>query len=401
MRTVRIAVALAAVAALAAAPAHGRSPEARLRTALAKQMKQAGKNSGAYVQDVTTGRVLYQRRARTLRTLGSVNKLHSVATALLRLGPETTFDTIVRGAGTRDSAGVFHGDIYLVGAGDPTLDGTDLPALQKALQTAGITALDGRLRGDGTALDELRGTRATGYKPDPDINGLLGALVYDRAIEGRFYVKEDPAAHAARRLATGLTDRGFPATPGEPAAAPKDALELGRIPAPPLRILARRTLAPSNTFNAEMITKVLGARLGGAGSTAAGLTVIKQTLTDRFKVTPELIDGSGLAYGNRNTPQGLVRLLARIANRPAGKVLYSALALAGRSGTLAERMKDTPAEGRCRAKTGTLPAISALAGYCKARNGHRLAFAFLMNEVLVTKARVWQNNMAVALARYR
>jgi D-alanyl-D-alanine carboxypeptidase/D-alanyl-D-alanine-endopeptidase (penicillin-binding protein 4) len=63
-------------------------------------------------------------------------------------------------------------------------------------------------------------------------------------------------------------------------------------------------------------------------------------------------------------------------------------------------MRRTAASGRCRAKTGTLSGVSALAGYCKARSGKRLAFALLMNGVNVWTARRIQDRIAAELARY-
>ena len=57
------------------------------------------------------------------------------------------------------------------------------------------------------------------------------------------------------------------------------------------------------------------------------------------------------------------------------------LAVAGKTGTLSDRMRRTTAKGRCRAKTGTLNGVSNLAGYCTSRAGARVAFAFLMNGV--------------------
>jgi D-alanyl-D-alanine carboxypeptidase/D-alanyl-D-alanine-endopeptidase (penicillin-binding protein 4) len=78
----------------------------------------------------------------------------------------------------------------------------------------------------------------------------------------------------------------------------------------------------------------------------------------------------------------------------------SSLAVAGRSGTLAHRMRGTAAEGRCRAKTGTLNFVANLAGYCHARGGDTIAFAFLMNGVNVLTARRAQDKMAAALASY-
>ena len=50
------------------------------------------------------------------------------------------------------------------------------------------------------------------------------------------------------------------------------------------------------------------------------------------------------------------------------------LAVAGQSGTLVDRMRGTAAQGRCRAKTGTLNGVSNLAGYLPLALGrpHRL-----------------------------
>jgi D-alanyl-D-alanine carboxypeptidase len=76
------------------------------------------------------------------------------------------------------------------------------------------------------------------------------------------------------------------------------------------------------------------------------------------------------------------------------------LAVAGETGTLVDEMNHTIAQGRCRGKTGTLAAVSNLAGYCTARDGHTLAFAFLMSNINPYYAHPIQDRMAEALARY-
>ena len=63
-------------------------------------------------------------------------------------------------------------------------------------------------------------------------------------------------------------------------------------------------------------------------------------------------------------------------------------------------MRGTPAQGRCHGKTGTLLTVSNVAGYCQARNGHTLAFAFMMNSIDPNYAHPIQNRMQVALAQY-
>ena len=74
--------------------------------------------------------------------------------------------------------------------------------------------------------------------------------------------------------------------------------------------------------------------------------------------------------------------------------------MAGRNGTLEDRMRRSAARDRCHAKTGTLNFVSALAGYCQSTAGSRIAFAFLMNGVNVSAAHTLQDRMAGALARY-
>jgi D-alanyl-D-alanine carboxypeptidase len=64
-------------------------------------------------------------------------------------------------------------------------------------------------------------------------------------------------------------------------------------------------------------------------------------------------------------------------------------------------MNGTIAQGRCEGKTGTLSDAANLVGYCQARDGHKLAFAFLMNSVFNTDvAHKIEANMAVMLAKY-
>ncbi len=57
----------------------------------------------------------------------------------------------------------------------------------------------------------------------------------------------------------------------------------------------------------------------------------------------------------------------------------AALPIAGRDGTLANRMKGTPAEGNARAKTGSMSNVRALAGYVTSASGEPLVFALLAN----------------------
>jgi serine-type D-Ala-D-Ala carboxypeptidase/endopeptidase (penicillin-binding protein 4) len=83
------------------------------------------------------------------------------------------------------------------------------------------------------------------------------------------------------------------------------------------------------------------------------------------------------------------------------KDFVDSLAVAGESGTMQSEMRGTLGQGRCRGKTGTLHDVANLVGYCTARDGHTLAFAFLMNALGDPAAgHSLEDQMGVALAKY-
>jgi D-alanyl-D-alanine carboxypeptidase/D-alanyl-D-alanine-endopeptidase (penicillin-binding protein 4) len=116
---------------------------------------------------------------------------------------------------------------------------------------------------------------------------------------------------------------------------------------------------------------------------------------------PTIVDGSGLSRQNRTTPHDVVDLLVALDRSEVARPMKLSLAIAGKAGTLSDRMRRTAANGRCRAKTGTLNGVSNLAGYCDSRSGARVAFAFLMSGVNLWTAHALQDRMASVLARYK
>jgi D-alanyl-D-alanine carboxypeptidase/D-alanyl-D-alanine-endopeptidase (penicillin-binding protein 4) len=163
--------------------------------------------------------------------------------------------------------------------------------------------------------------------------------------------------------------------------------------------LARATNQPSDNFYAETLIKALGSEFGGGGTTSAGGVVVRRTMAG-FGLNPRVVDGSGLSRRNRTTPRQVVRLLEHMAGEQTGPAFEASLAVAGRNGTLFDRMRRSVARDRCQAKTGTLRDVSALAGYCQTTSGARVAFAILMNRVNPYGARRLQDRMLSALARY-
>ena len=163
--------------------------------------------------------------------------------------------------------------------------------------------------------------------------------------------------------------------------------------------LITQTNVPSDNLYAETLLKVLGARFGAGGTTPAGAAVA-QAQAARLGASATIVDGSGLSRADQVAPRQVVNLLTALDAARQGPTFVTSLPLAGVSGTLATRMRGTPAAKACRAKTGTLIGVSNLAGICETPSGDRLAFAFLMNGVDVNVARRLQDRMTSAIAQY-
>jgi D-alanyl-D-alanine carboxypeptidase/D-alanyl-D-alanine-endopeptidase (penicillin-binding protein 4) len=388
-----------------------------LTNALSSGMAHIGGASGAYVLDLTTGQTLYSNASTIGRMPASVEKLYTTSTALLEFGPTATFTTSVWGVGSATSSGVWNGTLYLKGGGDPTFGSAGFDRavyrggatvgrlVSNLINTLGISSIQGGIAGDGSIFDSLRGTPATRFRADlPDVEGLLSGLVFNRGF-GNFigsYPQRRPVLFATQQFAVALRAAGvgFPrSTPIYTARAPATATQLATVNSPTIARLIQLTNAPSDNYLAETLLKDLGARFGGAGTTAAGVAVVQQELMSKFGIAPRFNDGSGLSRADATTPLQVVTLLKQMYSNP---YFFNSLAVAGESGTLQHEARGTAAQGVCHAKTGTLHDVADLAGYCQARDGHELAFAFLANRIgsPAYVHMVEASSMAAALARY-
>ncbi|MGH2978396.1 MAG: D-alanyl-D-alanine carboxypeptidase/D-alanyl-D-alanine endopeptidase [Solirubrobacterales bacterium] len=381
----------------AAAPAAG--TPAGLRAALAHQMRAAGGGSGAWVDD-GSGAAVFDWKAGTRRIPASVQKLVTTAAALDRLGQEARFETAVLADGTV-SEGVLAGDLYLRGTGDPSFGTAALRRLADRVAETGLEEVDGRVYGDESFFDRRRGGPASGFRISPYV-GPLSALAFNRGSLlplARGWQRDPPEFAAERMRVTLRREQVDVERRGRAGRAPADATTLATGESAPLAALVRHTNHVSDNYYAELLLKGLGARSGSAGSTAAGGRVASRFARElRFRA--RIADGSGLSRANSIAPRDVGRLLVEAQDEPWFDSFYRSLPLAGRSGTVRKRMRGTAAAGRCRAKTGTLSGVSALAGYCKTRSGRRAAFAVLMNRVNVWTARRAQDRIAATLASY-
>lgn len=370
---------------------------------LDRALARAGTASGALVVDVTEGRVRYSRRAGTRRAIASNMKLFTTSAVLDRLTSDRRLETSVWQSGT---------NLYLRGAGDPVF-GTPLygrryahglvtsaPALAEAIRAAGIREVT-RIYADDSIFDRIRGVADSGYRVSRWI-GPLSGLAFNGGFLGdrqrRF--SPDPARTAAQNLRLALARRGIE-VPGAVrlGVPPQGATQVASALSPPLSDLVREANRYSDNFFAEMLLKRLGAEGGRGSSTARGARMVR-AFARRAGSSVYAVDGSGLTRSNRASPRAIVALLRHMWTHPASEPFFRSLAEAGRSGTLHDRMRRSPARGRCFAKTGSLIGISALSGYCRTRSERVLAFSILMNGASVTTARRLQDRMAGAIVRY-
>ena len=353
-----------------------------------------GGSSGLLVLDGETGKVVCARAPGRQRPLASNMKLFTTSTALARLGAESRITTLLKTDGEVDHNGVLHGSLYLVGAGDPALGtpsfyrrflgglGTNIFQLKRQVREAGIKSVTGRLYADDSVFDRLRGVADSGYATSPEI-GPLSGLDFNSGYStpSATGFASDPAITAAASLDASLRKAGVSISPTVAlGTSPPFGTELARVESPPLSSIVNTTDVYSDNFFAEMLIKLLGARFGGAGSTAAGAEVV-QAFARGHESGVHAVDGSGLTRSNRASPAQVVGLLKSMRGTAIGDEFIQDLALAGHEGTVAERMHGTAAYGRCRTKTGTISAVSNLSGYCFNRDGRVMIFSILMGSV--------------------
>jgi D-alanyl-D-alanine carboxypeptidase/D-alanyl-D-alanine-endopeptidase (penicillin-binding protein 4) len=374
-----------------------------------------GGASGLLVVEAESGTVVCASAPGRPRSLASNMKLFTTSTALSRLGPETRIPTKVFRDGPIDAHGVLHGSLYLQGGGDPALGtpafydsylaglGTNVFALTPQIKAAGIKSVTGRLYADDTIFDRLRGVADSGYATSPEI-GPLSGLDFNSGFRGSTSSSgfaSDPAKLAAAKLAASLRANGIGLTPQIALRpTPPNAERVAMVRSPALTRIVNTTDVWSDNFFAEMLIKLLGARLGAAGTTAAGASVV-EAFARSHNSGVHAVDGSGLTRSNRASPRQVVNLLLAMREDPVGEDFIQDLALAGHEGTVADRMHGTAAYGRCRTKTGTLTGVSNLSGYCFNKSGRVMVFSVLMNSVgNLSLAHLDQDRIAGAVAGY-
>lgn len=406
------ALAIAACAGASAGTAPAPAPGAPLRIAdfatlvdsmvLAPDFKNA--HWGVLIVDPQSGDTLYSRNAAKLFMPASNQKLITGATVLTLLGPDYRFRTQFSAAG-RITDGVLDGNVIVTPSGDPTFADTmwngdyrnAFRAMADSLVAHGVRHITGSVvRGSTPFPDQSCGY---GWELD-DLDEAYGACVQDLYVnEGYVRVSRDrfpgdtvtrAAAIRAPRGAFFSALRSAFVERGVTMAGSVDTVRVisaARLPAifamrsPPLPVIVTRMMKPSQNQVAELLFKTLGREKGGAGTGDSARRVVERQLrswgidTLGFAVR----DGSGMSRHDFVSPETLVRILDIMRRGPLFGIWYDALPIAGVDGTIAGRMRGTPAQGNVHAKTGTVDKARSLSGYVTTTDGRILIFSVLCN----------------------
>lgn len=275
-------------------------------------------------------------------------------------------DDIVWGYGAPVSGLGFNENLVTVTL-EPTTDGH--PAAVRVVPDLGGLTIDNQV-----VTTDTGGTRILWRRPDgQDVAVATGTLRQGDPPERDELAVADPNRFAALALAAVLNDSGIVVLGGVRSTTDPSATAAHRV-APPLAEIESRPLADwvfpilnvSQNWIAEMLNKQLGRQFGLGGSWREGIAVERRFLIDEVGLdsTQFMIhDGSGLSAKNAISPLAFARLLAFMRRHPEFEAFAAGLPQGGRTGTLSNRFRLGPLEGRIRAKTGSIGQVNALSGY--------------------------------------
>ncbi|MGL5874787.1 MAG: D-alanyl-D-alanine carboxypeptidase/D-alanyl-D-alanine endopeptidase [Xenococcaceae cyanobacterium] len=219
---------------------------------------------------------------------------------------------------------------------------------------------------------QIKGKRAIDSEPDKwnlsvvdpanyFLESLRVLLMNERIIVRQgLIIDRDPPAYGTPRISGGWGG----------------SQEIAAIESPTLAKLIQTTNQDSNNLYAESLLKIIGVTANNSNN----LEVLKQKLTE-LGVDSEnynLVDGSGLSRQNLVSPSAIAQTLRQIANTPEAEIYKQSLPVAGVSGTLKNRLKNTLLETNLQAKTGTITGTSALSGYLQLANNETLVFSIMV-----------------------
>jgi D-alanyl-D-alanine carboxypeptidase len=156
----------------------------------------------------------------------------------------------------------------------------------------------------------------------------------------------------------------------------------------------------SVNWRSSKLLRKIGGKVYNTKTTAAGAKAILDFWSTKGVDTEGMnfYDGNGLSRNNAISPKQLVDALYAMRTSPYFQVFYESLPLAGLTGTLHKAMKGSAAEGRIRAKTGTIGKVKSFAGYVYTLTGRKLIFSLIVNN-FDCRVKLMKNKLEAVMIR--
>ncbi|MCK0113727.1 D-alanyl-D-alanine carboxypeptidase [Ornithinimicrobium sp. F0845] len=357
------------------------------------------------VRDVASGEHLLDRNVDSALTPASTTKLLAAAAIVTALPMDERFPTrVMTGPEADQIVLVAGGDMMLAeGVGDPAAveghaglgDLADQTAEALTDQGLGTEESPVRLRLDTSyAQGPIRPEGWTDFWLDQGFTGpitMLG-LAEHRATPYN-PAPRDPAQATAIRFRAALQERGIsvgggPRTEVPRLAAPEGAEVLAEVESAPARDVLYEAIRSSDNAMVEQLARQAAIADGAAGDPVSVRDWVVQQVADYgIDMTGvALADVSGLSDGTTIPVRVLGDLLVMGADNshPELQDALGGMPIAGYSGTLWDRFAldhQEPGVGVARAKTGSLPGVTSLAGVVVTRDGRLLAYALIADAV--------------------
>jgi D-alanyl-D-alanine carboxypeptidase/D-alanyl-D-alanine-endopeptidase (penicillin-binding protein 4) len=205
----------------------------------------------------------------------------------------------------------------------------------------------------------------------------------------------------------GIKVKGYP-TDVDDISSPLDYTKLKRVCttfSPPLKEIIKVINKSSQNFFAEQLLKTIALEKSGFGSIENGVKT-ESKIFKEMGINPEsmsLVDGSGLSRLDLVTPKQIVTLLNYMYKSKYFIPFFNSLAIAGVDGTLGDRLQNTLAQDRIRAKSGFLEGVRSLSGYAYTADNEPVAFSIIVNNynVPVKLAENIQDLVCLRLANFK
>ena len=411
-------------------------------------------NFGIMVQNVETGKTIYQYNENHLFTPASVQKLFTATAALSYLKPNYRFITNIY------TTGVIHnntliGDVYIKFVGDPFFKRKYLHAMINEMHAKGIHRIKGHVYIDNSDYDNVPyppgwiwddlsysyaapvnaiilnrnkfllhfipsqktlgtptlstkipssilhfhnhvETTSTFQKKCPlriysdDVNNyMLHGCLYRKWGEQRRSLAVRDVVHYAEFLTKEYLKDNAITYHGDISLkqAPQHRHAFVSHQSPQLSKIIKEMLKKSDNLTTDAIFKKLGEEYYHTqGTWQNSLDALKKILALPANIDfkkNHLNDGAGLSRYNLIKPSQFIKLLYYIHHNPTVRpALYDALPIAGKDGTLDERMLNLGTSERVHAKTGSMAGVTTLTGFVQTKNHGMLTFVIMINDFL-------------------